>query len=128
MEVSESHLKPVNNETVLADTIRGCVNTQLLLPGSEIVSTYHRRFTPVYPTPSLQRDDALKEVLPQLLDRFGILSRGRFGSWKYEVGNQDHSFMLGVEAADRAIFGSTEVTLESPDFVNGRRNTERRLA
>ena len=35
--------------------------------------------------------------------------------------------MLGVEAADRALFGSPEVTLESPNFVNGRRNAERRL-
>lgn len=127
MEVSESHLKPVNNETLLADTIRGCVNTQLLLPDSEIVSTYHRKFTPGYPTPSLERDSALQEILPVLADRFDIFSRGRFGSWKYEVGNQDHSFMLGVEAVDRATFGSYEMTLESPNFVNSRRNTERRL-
>ena len=35
--------------------------------------------------------------------------------------------MLGVEAVDRALFGSPEVTLETPDFVNGRRNGERRL-
>ena len=81
MEVSESHLKPVKHETLLADTIRGCVNTQLLLPDSEIVSTYHRTFTPGYPTPSLERDAALQETLPVLLDRFDILSRGRFGSW-----------------------------------------------
>ena len=67
-------------------------------------------------------------MLPTLLDRFGILSRGRFGSWKYEVGNQDHSFMLGVEAVDRALFGSPEMTLDAPDYVNRRRNTERRLA
>ncbi|WFD29855.1 hypothetical protein MSPP1_000869 [Malassezia sp. CBS 17886] len=126
MEVSESHLKPVNGDTVLEDTIRGCVNTALLLPDSEIVSTYHRKFTPGYPTPSLERDDALKELLPEL-QRYDIYSRGRFGSWKYEVANQDHSFMLGVEGVDRALFGSPEVTLESPDFVNGRRNAERRL-
>ncbi|PKI83103.1 hypothetical protein MVES1_002898 [Malassezia vespertilionis] len=127
LEISESHLKPVNNDTVLEDTIRGCINTQLLLPDSEIVSTYHRKFTPGYPTPSLERDDALNEILPVLQERFDILSRGRFGSWKYEVGNQDHSFMLGVEAVDRALLGAPEMTLLSPDFVNGRRNNERRL-
>ena len=36
----------------------------------------------------------------------GIWSRGRFGSYKYEVGNQDHSLMLGVECADNVLFGS----------------------
>ncbi len=57
----------------------------------------------------------------------GIYSRGRFGSWRYEVGNQDHSFMLGVEAADNIVNGATELTLNYPDFVNGRKNDERRL-
>ena len=57
-----------------------------------------------YPTPTLERDDALKQLLPKLQAK-GIYSRGRFGSWKYEVGNQDHSFMLGVEAVDNILHG-----------------------
>jgi hypothetical protein len=56
-----------------------------------------------------------------------IWSRGRFGSWRYEVGNQDHSFMLGVEAVDNIVTGAVELTLNYPDFVNSRQNTERRL-
>lgn len=68
----------------------------------------------------------MKEILPRL-EEMDILSRGRFGSWKYEVGNQDHSFMLGVEAVDRVLHGAVEVTLNYPDFVNGRKNEERRL-
>ncbi|KAL9931426.1 hypothetical protein V8E36_009712 [Tilletia maclaganii] len=127
MEVSESHLKPVNIQTILEETIKGCVSTSLMKPEDEIVSTYHRKFEHGYPTPSLGRDAALDAVLPPLLDQYDILSRGRFGSWKYEVGNQDHSFMLGVEAVDRALYGSPEMTLTSPDFVNGRQNKERRL-
>lgn len=36
--------------------------------------------------------------------------------------------MLGVEAADNIVNGAVELTLNYPDFVNGRRNSERRLA
>lgn len=35
--------------------------------------------------------------------------------------------MLGVEAVDAIINGAVELTLNYPDFVNGRQNTERRL-
>nr|UOP56938.1 putative UDP-galactopyranose mutase [Thecaphora frezii] len=126
MEVSESHLKPVDAQTILAETIQGCINTELIKPDDEIVSTYHRKFTPGYPTPSLGRDAALATLLPAL-EKFDIYSRGRFGSWKYEVGNQDHSFMLGVEAVNRALFGAPEMTLLNHDWVNGRRNHEMRL-
>lgn len=35
--------------------------------------------------------------------------------------------MLGVEAADNIVNGAVELTLNYPDFVNGRQNTERRL-
>lgn len=35
--------------------------------------------------------------------------------------------MLGVEAADNIVNGAPELTLNYPDFVNGRVNHERRL-
>ena len=47
----------------------------------------------------------LAEALPWLREQ-KIWSRGRFGSYKYEVGNQDHSLMLGVECADNVLFGT----------------------
>ncbi|KAI9714942.1 MAG: hypothetical protein M1812_006255 [Candelaria pacifica] len=126
LEVSESSMKPVDEKNMLKDCIQGLVNTEMLKPGDEIVSTYHRRFDHGYPTPSLEREGVLKQLLPKLQAK-GIYSRGRFGSWRYEVGNQDHSFMLGVEAADNIANGATELTLNYPDFVNGRSNSERRL-
>lgn len=126
LEVSESSMKPVNHETLLKECIQGLVNTEMLKPEDEIVSTYHRCFDHGYPTPTLEREGVLKQLLPALQEK-GIYSRGRFGSWRYEVGNQDHSFMLGVEAADNIINGAVELTLNYPDFVNGRQNTERRL-
>ena len=126
LEVSESSLKPVNNADLLKDSIKGLLATDMLKPTDEIVSTYHRRFDHGYPTPSLEREGVLKQLLPKLQD-MDIYSRGRFGSWRYEVGNQDHSFMLGVEAADSIVNGAAELTLNYPDFVNGRSNAERRL-
>jgi len=126
LEVSESSMKPVNQETLMADSIAGLINTEMLKPTDEIVSTYHRRFDHGYPTPSLEREGVLTQLLPKL-QALDIYSRGRFGSWRYEVGNQDHSFMLGVEAADHIVNGANELTLNYPDFVNGRANTERRL-
>lgn len=126
VEVSESVLKPVDQTTIFAECMRGLVATSLLRPDDEIVSTYARRFEHGYPTPTLEREGVLKQLLPKLQEK-GIYSRGRFGSWRYEVGNQDHSFMLGVEAADHIVNGAAELTLNYPDFVNGRVNHERRL-
>lgn len=126
LEVSESSMKPVDNANIVPDCIRGLVATEMLKPTDEIVSTYHRRFDHGYPTPTLEREGVLKQLLPKLQEK-DIYSRGRFGSWRYEVGNQDHSFMLGVEAADHIVNGAAELTLNYPDFVNGRVNHERRL-
>jgi hypothetical protein len=88
LEVSESSMKPVDQANLLKDSIQGLINTQMIKPTDEIVSTYHRRFDHGYPTPSLERDGVLKDLLPKLQAK-DIFSRGRFGSWKYEVGNQD---------------------------------------
>ena len=43
---------------------------------------------------------------------------------QYEVANQDHSLMLGVEAADNILYGSKELTLAYPDIVNAKKNSE----
>jgi len=127
LEVSESYKKPVNADTLIADCIQGLINTTMCKPEDEIVSIYHRKFYHGYPTPSLERDGQIKQILPELKEKFGIWSRGRFGAYKYEVANQDHSFMQGVECVDNILFGGIELSLESPDYVNSRRNVERRL-
>ena len=134
-EISESSYKPVAQDQVqlggaagswsrvVLDTLLGAVATQLVAPTDEIVSLYHRRLEHGYPTPSVGRDAVLKEALP-LLRQSGIWSRGRFGSYKYEVANQDHSLMLGVECVDNILFGTQELTLEFPNVVNPRKNME----
>ncbi|KAJ3147721.1 hypothetical protein HDU86_007896 [Geranomyces michiganensis] len=125
-EVAESSYKPVNSTTLVEETIKGAIATTLLEAKGEIVSIYCRSFEYGYPTPTLERDAQLAKLLPALKE-LGIWSRGRFGSWKYEVANQDHSFMIGVEAVDNIMFGAPEMTLENPNWVNGRQNKERTL-
>ena len=72
-----------------------------------------------YPTPFLGRDAARRSAA-RALERHGVYSRGRFGAWKYEVSNQDHAFMQGVELVNRLAFGTEETTVRRPDVVNGR--------
>ena len=52
------------------------------------------------------------------LEKHDIYSRGRFGGWKYEVSNQDHSLMQGVELVDRLVMGVPEVTYPFPGTAN----------
>lgn len=106
---------------MVKETLLGAVATKLIGPSSEIVSIYHKRLEHGYPTPSLGRDAALAKALPWLHERH-VWSRGRFGSYKYEVANQDHSLMLGVEAVDNMLFGTTELTLNHPNIVNSKKN------
>lgn len=92
----------------------------------QVVSQYHRRLDHGYPVPTLTRDSLLATIQPWLQSK-GIYSRGRFGGWRYEVGNQDHSFMQGVEVADLIMRGVPEDTYPDPNYVNSRYNINRML-
>ena len=104
---------------IVVKCIEGAIKTKLIDENTEIVSWFHHRLEHGYPTPTLKRDDALEFLLPKLRSK-QIWSRGRFGAWKYEVANQDHSVMQGVEAIDNMLFGTTELTLNHPNIVNAR--------
>lgn len=124
LEISQSSMKPVDEANIIKDSLQGLINTEMCEPNAEVVSVYHRKFYHGYPTPSLERESVrppfshfplapvleadakslvgaqqLKVLLPALQSEYGIYSRGRFGSYRYEVGNQDHSCMIGVEGA-----------------------------
>jgi UDP-galactopyranose mutase len=60
-----------------------------------------------YPVPTRGRDRALRTIQPWLVDR-GIYSRGRFGSWRYEIGNMDHAVKMGIDVARRIVEGRAE--------------------
>lgn len=112
-ETSYSPHKPVKKEEIIADTIRGLVNAGMITEEEHrnIVSRYLIDIPYSYPVPTLQRDRALSVIQPYL-ESCGVYSRGRFGAWKYEIGNMDHSFMQGVEAVDRILLGKAESTIQ----------------
>ena len=81
----------------------------LLPEGTAVISLWRHREEHGYPTPFLGRDGVVDPLLAGL-DRLAIHSRGRFGGWKYEVSNMDHSVMQGVEWATRMVKGDEETT------------------
>jgi protoporphyrinogen oxidase len=117
-EVSESGAKPTGGRcgadpgAVVEEVITGLERAGLLEPGerSNIVSRWCHYADYSYPTPSVERDEILSEVIPWLESR-GIYSRGRFGMWKYEVANTDHALMQGVELVNRLVLGEPETTI-----------------
>ena len=108
-EVSESSAKPVDSERVAADVVEAFRRIGFIGADEQPVSVWHRRMERGYPTPWLGRDDVLDPV-QEALAAHDVYSRGRFGAWKYEVSNQDHSAMQGVEVVGRILEGTREST------------------
>ncbi len=111
-ETSYSEFKPVDRDTIVEDTITGLVNAGLITDADrdDIVDVWHFEADYSYPTPSVERDGILNRVIPWL-EAQDVYSRGRFGMWKYEVSNTDHSLMQGVELANRLILDEPETTV-----------------
>jgi len=101
-------------EKILDTVIDGLIKSTILEEGDRksIVSRYHRMVNYSYPIPTLGRDKALAVLQPALLDR-GVYSRGRFGAWRYEIGNMDHSVLMGVEAVNNILAGEKELVFHS---------------
>ena len=118
-EIAESARKPVDHQAVVEATRDGLERTGLLSRDHVIASEWHTFLPHGYPTPFLGRDALLADVEPALR-AMGIYTRGRFGAWKYEVSNQDHSLMQGVECIDHLLAGTPELTFFDPIAVNGR--------
>jgi protoporphyrinogen oxidase len=116
-ETSESDAKPVDRDKLVEQNIQGLLNTGLIRSRDQVVGTWRYTAEHGYPTPSLERNDLLKAIEPAL-ERAGIASRGRFGAWKYEVSNQDHSFMQGVEWVNSTLLDVPETTVRFPETAN----------
>lgn len=111
-ETSTSEFKPLDRRRAVEQTVRGLVAAGLLeeREQDDIVSLWSFEADYSYPVPTVERDRILREVLP-VLEGLSIHSRGRFGLWKYEVSNTDHSLMQGVELVNRLLTGEPEVTV-----------------
>lgn len=91
-------------DRIIEDTIQGLVNTGLLSDNDKncIASIYLIDAKYAYPIPTLNRDKALGIIQPYL-EQIGVYSRGRFGAWRYEIGNMDHCTMQGVDIVDKIL-------------------------
>ena len=101
-------------DKVLDQVTDGLIRGKLLEESDrdKVVSRYKRVVGYSYPIPTLGRDRALAVLQPALMKN-GIYSRGRFGAWRYEIGNMDHSVMMGVEAVNHAVAGENEAVFHS---------------
>jgi protoporphyrinogen oxidase len=113
-ETTYSRFKPLPEGDFAEAIVQGLIDEGILEPSDRklIETTFLIHAAHAYPIPSVDRNDAL-EVIHEYLEPRGIFSRGRFGSWKYEIGNQDHSLMQGVELVDRWLDGTEERVFRS---------------
>lgn len=106
-ESATSALRPLRREG-LEDRVEAGLRAAGVIGGRPPVASAHvERIEYAYPVPTLDRDAALAQIQPWLAAR-GILSRGRFGTWCYEIGNMDHAVKMGVDAARRIASGEPE--------------------
>ncbi|MHC4481200.1 MAG: protoporphyrinogen/coproporphyrinogen oxidase, partial [Planctomycetota bacterium] len=99
--------------TLVESCTRGALASGILKAADDVVATWQARAEYGYPTPSRDRDARLEALAPSLEERH-IFSRGRFGAWRYEVGNMDHSYLQGIQAARRVLGLRSEPTLALP--------------
>lgn len=119
-EVSEPAEEPGKDAAALRAEVERSLERMGLLgrAGTETVSRWEYSIEHGYPVPFLGRDAVLAGIQPEL-EAAEVLSRGRFGTWRYEISNQDHAFMQGVEAVRRVLFRLPEETYGNAVAVNG---------
>ena len=101
-ETTEGEERELDESEAVADTLDGLIKTGLLEEADRgrVATVWRERLPYSYPIPTLGRDKALEKIHAWLKSS-AVYSVGRFGGWRYEVGNMDHSFLAGVEAVER---------------------------
>jgi protoporphyrinogen oxidase len=106
-EIASSEWRPLDADG-LPERVDTALRSSGLVPGDAPIASVHVEHLPyAYPVPSLGRDDALAVIQPWLAER-GVLARGRFGAWRYELGNMDHAVKMGIDVARRIVLGRPE--------------------
>jgi protoporphyrinogen oxidase len=106
-EIAHSDHRPVATPDIVDRVINAFRSEGLIPRSSAISSRFHHVASPGYPTPTLSRDAALGELHPAL-EKLGIYNRGRFGAWRYEIANQDHTFLQGAELVGKLLLDEPE--------------------
>lgn len=109
VEISTAASQRPESERIVGQVVSSLIASSQLREKDkhEICSTWEYFAPHAYPIPTLGRDNALSMIHP-FLEHYHVYSRGRFGAWKYEVGNMDHSVMQGIEWANRMVRGTRE--------------------
>jgi len=104
MAFSEKAPLKIKRRPLIEATIKHLVYGGLMCEAdrSRIESIFCLQAEQAYPIPTLDREEALLEI-EGYLEKNSILSRGRFGSFRYEQGNMDDCFTQGFTAARRIV-------------------------
>jgi protoporphyrinogen oxidase len=111
-ETSYSEQKP-EPRAGLEERVEEALRAAGVIGGRPPVASIHvEDIEYAYPVPTLERDGALGLIQPWLMER-QIFSRGRFGSWRYEIGNMDHAVKMGLDTARHLVTGAREELWET---------------
>ena len=106
-ETAYSPSRPADRASLGEAVAAGLRLVELLDEDTPVVSVHEVDIPYAYPVPTLDRDAALAVVQPWLTAH-SIFSRGRFGAWRYEIGNMDHAAKMGIDVARLVVEGRPE--------------------
>lgn len=101
-EVSYSKKRKITKEEATESVFNFLLEMKFIKNKKEVVSLFDKSFSYFYPIPTLSRDKNLDKI-QRKLNQNNIYSIGRFGAWKYELGNMDHGFMQGVSTVNKIL-------------------------
>jgi len=109
-ETAYSDHKRIDKNKITKETINGLVGSKLISENDvkNIISVYTIDLEHAYPIPTIDRDKTLR-LISDFLEENQIHSKGRFGGWRYEIGNMDHSVMQGIQAVEKVVLSREEV-------------------